>query len=147
MDYLNYWHFLPHWSLNLTSFLWYVKFCENVSRSLCKNLRTYFFQYPSPEWDTVTPEAKNLINQMLTVNPAKRIRSDEALKHPWICVRLFLSNLIVWIVEQMKAFAQFFDFLEERTLLTKLIFLNRWIIDWKRLKYCFSQENKELGSM
>ena len=46
----------------------------------------YFFQYPSPEWDTVTPEAKNLINQMLTVNPSKRIRSDEALKHPWICV-------------------------------------------------------------
>ena len=44
-------------------------------------------QYPSPEWDTVTPEAKNLINQMLTVNPSKRIRSDEALKHPWICVR------------------------------------------------------------
>lgn len=43
-------------------------------------------QYPSPEWDTVTPEAKNLINQMLTVNPSKRIRSDEALKHPWICV-------------------------------------------------------------
>ena len=49
-------------------------------------LYTFWFQYPSPEWDTVTPEAKNLINQMLTVNPAKRIRSDEALKHPWICV-------------------------------------------------------------
>ena len=34
----------------------------------------------------MTPEAKNLINQMLTVNPQKRIKSDEALKHPWICV-------------------------------------------------------------
>jgi serine/threonine protein kinase len=34
----------------------------------------------------VTPEAKNLINQMLTVNPAKRITAAEALKHPWICV-------------------------------------------------------------
>lgn len=44
------------------------------------------FQYPSPEWDTVTPEAKNLINQMLTVNPGKRITAAEALKHPWICV-------------------------------------------------------------
>lgn len=43
-------------------------------------------QYPSPEWDTVTPEAKNLINQMLTVNPYKRITAAEALKHPWICV-------------------------------------------------------------
>ena len=56
-----------------------------------KQNHSCFFQYPSPEWDTVTPEAKNLINQMLTVNPAKRIRSDEALKHPWICVS-FSSN-------------------------------------------------------
>lgn len=44
-------------------------------------------QYPSPEWDTVTAEAKNLINQMLTVNPFKRITAAEALKHPWIYVR------------------------------------------------------------
>lgn len=43
-------------------------------------------QFPSPEWDTVTPEAKNLINQMLTINPAKRITAQEALKHPWVCV-------------------------------------------------------------
>lgn len=47
---------------------------------------THIFQYPSPEWDTVTPEAKNLINQMLTVNPGKRITASDALKHPWICV-------------------------------------------------------------
>lgn len=46
----------------------------------------FIFKYPSPEWDTVTPEAKNLINQMLTVNPYKRITASEALKHPWICV-------------------------------------------------------------
>lgn len=44
-------------------------------------------QYPSPEWDTVTPEAKNLINSMLTVNPGKRITAADALKHPWICQR------------------------------------------------------------
>lgn len=51
-------------------------------------------QYPSPEWDTVTPEAKNLINQMLTVNPAKRITAAEALKHPWICVTAALFALL-----------------------------------------------------
>ena len=37
---------------------------------------------------TLSPfQAKNLINQMLTVTPAKRIRAEEALKHPWICQR------------------------------------------------------------
>lgn len=34
----------------------------------------------------MTPEAKNLINQMLTINPAKRITADQAIKHPWVCV-------------------------------------------------------------
>lgn len=49
----------------------------------------FFFKFPSPEWDTVTPEAKDLINKMLTINPAKRITASEALKHPWICVSNF----------------------------------------------------------
>lgn len=51
------------------------------------HIAIFHVQYPSPEWDTVTPEAKNLINQMLTVNPFKRITATEALKHPWIYVR------------------------------------------------------------
>lgn len=62
-------------------------------------LSVYFLQYPSPEWDTVTAEAKNLINSMLTTNPSKRITAGEALKHPWICVSLascvFFTSLCV----------------------------------------------------
>uniref|UniRef100_A0A8B9FN02 Protein kinase domain-containing protein n=1 Tax=Amazona collaria TaxID=241587 RepID=A0A8B9FN02_9PSIT len=48
---------------------------------------------PSP-WDTVTPEAKNLINQMLTINPAKRITAHEALKHPWVCQRSTVASMM-----------------------------------------------------
>lgn len=47
---------------------------------------SFLEQFPSPEWDTVTPEAKDLINKMLTINPAKRVTATDALKHPWICV-------------------------------------------------------------
>ncbi|KRY31414.1 Calcium/calmodulin-dependent protein kinase type II alpha chain, partial [Trichinella spiralis] len=54
----------------------------------------YILLYPSPEWDTVTPEAKNLINCMLTVNPRKRITADQALKHPWICQRERVAALV-----------------------------------------------------
>lgn len=53
------------------------------------NLFLHLYQFPSPEWDTVTPEAKNLINQMLTINPAKRITAEQALKHPWVCVSVY----------------------------------------------------------
>ncbi|XP_045432298.1 calcium/calmodulin-dependent protein kinase type II subunit alpha isoform X7 [Pipistrellus kuhlii] len=50
------------------------------------------FQFPSPEWDTVTPEAKDLINKMLTINPSKRITAAEALKHPWISHRSTVAS-------------------------------------------------------
>ena len=53
-------------------------------------------QFPSPEWDTVTPEAKDLINKMLTINPAKRITASEVLKHPWISVSSPLSMPTDW---------------------------------------------------
>lgn len=62
---------------------------SNIYCNFVTFIYLFIFQYPSPEWDTVTPEAKNLINQMLTVNPFKRITAAEALKHPWIYVSIF----------------------------------------------------------
>ncbi|KAF0039011.1 hypothetical protein F2P81_009495 [Scophthalmus maximus] len=46
------------------------------------------------EWDTVTPEAKDLINKMLTINPAKRVTATDALKHPWICQRSTVASMM-----------------------------------------------------
>ena len=68
-------------------------------------------QYPSPEWDTVTPEAKNLINHMLTVNPAKRITAAEALKHPWICVTSFFFPFLSFFL----FFLSFFRFVADKS--------------------------------
>ncbi|XP_074965546.1 calcium/calmodulin-dependent protein kinase type II subunit gamma isoform X7 [Phalacrocorax aristotelis] len=59
-----------------------------------ENQWIYGHVFPSPEWDTVTPEAKNLINQMLTINPAKRITADQALKHPWVCQRSTVASMM-----------------------------------------------------
>eukprot|EP00116_Pleurobrachia_bachei_P009451 sb/3469713/ len=42
------------------------------------------YDYPSPEWDAVTSEAKNLIDSLLSVDPAKRFSASDALRHPWI---------------------------------------------------------------
>jgi len=65
----------------------YPPFWDEDQQKLYAQIRGGAYDFPSPEWDSVTPEAKNLINQMLTVNPAKRIRAEEALKHPWIYQR------------------------------------------------------------
>ena len=72
----------------------YPPFWDEDQHRLYAQIKAGAYDYPSPEWDTVTPEAKNLINQMLTVNPQKRIKSDEALKHPWICVSAFIIHSV-----------------------------------------------------
>ncbi|XP_064603204.1 calcium/calmodulin-dependent protein kinase type II delta chain-like isoform X3 [Liolophura sinensis] len=63
----------------------YPPFWDEDQHRLYAQIKAGAYDYPSPEWDTVTPDAKNLINSMLTVNPAKRITASEALRHPWIC--------------------------------------------------------------
>ncbi|KAK2717385.1 calcium/calmodulin-dependent protein kinase type II alpha chain-like isoform X8 [Artemia franciscana] len=72
----------------------YPPFWDEDQHRLYAQIKAGAYDYPSPEWDTVTPEAKNLINQMLTVNPAKRITSTEALKHPWICQRERVASVV-----------------------------------------------------
>uniref|UniRef100_A0A4W4EJC4 calcium/calmodulin-dependent protein kinase n=1 Tax=Electrophorus electricus TaxID=8005 RepID=A0A4W4EJC4_ELEEL len=64
----------------------YPPFWDEDQHKLYQQIKAGAYDFPSPEWDTVTPEAKNLINQMLTINPAKRITAEQALKHPWVCV-------------------------------------------------------------
>lgn len=61
---------------------------------LYQQIKAGAYDFPSPEWDTVTPEAKDLINKMLTINPAKRITASEALKHPWICQRSTVASMM-----------------------------------------------------
>jgi len=35
-------------------------------------------------WENITSSAKNLVSQMLCVNPEKRISASDAMNHPWI---------------------------------------------------------------
>uniref|UniRef100_A0A8C4R034 calcium/calmodulin-dependent protein kinase n=1 Tax=Eptatretus burgeri TaxID=7764 RepID=A0A8C4R034_EPTBU len=70
----------------------YPPFWDEDQHRLYQQIKAGAYDFPSPEWDTVTPEAKSLINQMLTINPAKRITAAEALKHPWICQRSTVAS-------------------------------------------------------
>ncbi|ELU09602.1 hypothetical protein CAPTEDRAFT_184782 [Capitella teleta] len=72
----------------------YPPFWDEDQHRLYAQIKAGAYDYPSPEWDTVTPEAKNLIDSMLTVNPAKRITASEALKHPWICQRERVASMV-----------------------------------------------------
>ncbi|XP_034093586.1 calcium/calmodulin-dependent protein kinase type II delta chain isoform X4 [Gymnodraco acuticeps] len=72
----------------------YPPFWDEDQHKLYQQIKAGAYDFPSPEWDTVTPEAKNLINQMLTINPAKRITADQAINHPWVCQRSTVASMI-----------------------------------------------------
>lgn len=79
---------------------------DRWTTALVTPIMSSLLQFPSPEWDTVTPEAKDLINKMLTINPAKRVTASDALKHPWICVGVFYTHTIT--------LAKFYKFKKEK---------------------------------
>ncbi|KAE8630589.1 hypothetical protein XENTR_v10000882 [Xenopus tropicalis] len=72
----------------------YPPFWDEDQHRLYQQIKAGAYDFPSPEWDTVTPEAKDLINKMLTINPAKRITAAEALRHPWICQRSTVASMM-----------------------------------------------------
>ncbi|XP_041430241.1 calcium/calmodulin-dependent protein kinase type II delta chain isoform X19 [Xenopus laevis] len=72
----------------------YPPFWDEDQHRLYQQIKAGAYDFPSPEWDTVTPEAKDLINKMLTINPAKRINATEALRHPWICQRSTVASMM-----------------------------------------------------
>lgn len=42
------------------------------------------FDYPEEYWDEISDEAKDLIDNLLLVDPSKRFTAKQALAHPWL---------------------------------------------------------------
>ncbi|CAF0847884.1 unnamed protein product [Rotaria sordida] len=72
----------------------YPPFWDEDQHKLYNQIKAGAYDYPSPEWDTVTTEAKRLIDSMLNINPSRRISATDALKHPWICQRERVAGTI-----------------------------------------------------
>ncbi|KAL1918089.1 uncharacterized protein VTP21DRAFT_3355 [Calcarisporiella thermophila] len=51
------------------------------------------YDMPSPYWDNISKEAKDLVRKLLTVSPSKRITVEEALEHPWMKMSMHSVNI------------------------------------------------------
>merc|ERR1719499_445828 len=56
----------------------------NNLRRLYKKIKKGSFLYPSPYWDKVSDDAKDLVNKLLTVDPDKRASGNDVLNHIWL---------------------------------------------------------------
>ncbi|EFO26553.2 camk/mapkapk/mnk protein kinase [Loa loa] len=58
--------------------------CNDCQESLFKRIQRGQFDFPAPEWENVSEEAKDLICHLLVKNVRQRFTADEVLKHPWV---------------------------------------------------------------
>ncbi|VDM95956.1 unnamed protein product [Thelazia callipaeda] len=58
--------------------------CNDCQESLFKRIQQGEFDFPKPEWEKVSKEAKDLICHLLVKNVRQRFTADEVLKHPWV---------------------------------------------------------------
>jgi len=74
------------WSLGVIMYILLsgrVPFNGSSEKKIFKAIMEGSFTFPSPLWDKISKEAKDLITKMLTHNPDKRISAAEAYNHPW----------------------------------------------------------------
>ncbi|KAI8617039.1 kinase-like domain-containing protein [Chytriomyces sp. MP71] len=57
---------------------------ELAPPSMMDQIKMAKFSFPSPWWDGISREAKDLIRKLIVVDPSKRLTSKQAQAHPWI---------------------------------------------------------------
>jgi len=59
-------------------------FYEEELPALFEQILHARYDFPSPWWDNISKDAKNLVGRLLTIDPKKRITAAEVLKEEWI---------------------------------------------------------------
>ncbi len=70
----------------------YPPFYDDSQSKLFQKIIKAEFDFPSPEWDTVSCTAKDFVRSLLQKNPKNRLTADECFLHP------FLDTNINWRV-------------------------------------------------
>ena len=84
------------WSIGVITFILiggYPPFDDDNQRKLFKKIKKADFDFDPEYWGNVSDEAKDLIKNLIRVNPNHRLTAEQALKHDWVC--LYLSYVLV----------------------------------------------------
>jgi len=74
------------WSIGIISYILlcgYPPFCGDNARQIFDSVLSAKFDFPSPDWDPISKEAKEFITNLLGEDPSIRMNAIEALEHKW----------------------------------------------------------------
>jgi len=75
------------WSVGVLTYVilsGYTPFWGNTQDQLFSRITKAVFDFPSPEWDVVSEQAKDFIKSLLTPDPGDRPSAEASLNHDWI---------------------------------------------------------------
>lgn len=88
---MEYWSssvYLVSFEMKLNKFVFrlcgFPPFYDEDNMALFDKIKKGVYDFPSPSWDNISPEAISIIKALLVVDPSKRMNPDELLKHPWV---------------------------------------------------------------
>ncbi|KAG5185335.1 calcium-dependent protein kinase [Tribonema minus] len=74
------------WSIGVITYILlsgYPPFYGDTDAEIFASVRRGEFDFPSPEWDSVSADAKDFICSLLRMDPTERLTAPQALDHPW----------------------------------------------------------------
>lgn len=98
------------WSAGVIAFILlcgYPPFAGDTDPQILQKVKNGGFEFGSPEWDLISPGAKNLVTQMLTVDPALRPVVEVLLGSTWLKFKGEPANptpISADVVRRLKAF-------------------------------------------
>jgi calcium/calmodulin-dependent protein kinase I len=76
-----------YWSIGVVLYILlsgFPPFYDEDNTVLFEKIKKGYFEFPSPTWDYISDEAKDIVRNLLLVDSSKRMTSDMLLKHPWV---------------------------------------------------------------
>jgi len=90
------------WSIGVIAYILlcgYPPFHDENQRKLFKMIERADYQFDSPDWDPISAEAKDLISNLLVVDPRKRFTCRQVLNHRWITGSVPTTNLATTVTK------------------------------------------------
>lgn len=75
------------WSIGVITYILlcgYPPFYGDSDNQIFDSVKLGRFDFPSPDWDDISNEAKDFIHCLLKKDPSQRLIASEAMKHTWI---------------------------------------------------------------
>merc|ERR1712232_1507184 len=78
------------WSCGVLAYIMlcgYPPFYGDTDGDILKMVKSGKFDFPSPDWDNTSKEAKDFISKMLFTDPRQRLSSDNCKDHAWLSMK------------------------------------------------------------